>query len=221
MDFLDMCQQAIVAGLTNVLGTAPTSVPTFLFYPATQTFRLTIPQTLGDDYNIEMSSSLKDLFNFQTTQISLGYNILSNNPITTYQIVWTNVGTVEDDYNASCRISNNIYPFDLYMLECSTLPINPMTFVSTRTRIFNGADLQKKIVKRWRNQYDMLDRYTSLTLDTEEQTDKLRPMTASKMNDNVLTFILWVRTRREQEYLEWALPQGNQIKFLLNTYALV
>jgi hypothetical protein len=168
-----------------------------------------------------MSSSLKDLFNFQTTQISLGYNILSNNPVTTYQIVWTNVGTVEDDYNASCRISNNIYPFDLYMLECATLPINPMTFVSTRTRIFNGADLQKKIIKRWRNQYDMLDRYTSLTLDTEEQTDKLRPMSANKLNDNVLTFILWVRTRREQEYLEWALPQGNQIKFLLNTYALV
>lgn len=226
MDFLDMCQATILAGLTNVLGSAPAEVPTFLYYADSKTFQLTLPQSLGTDWNIEMSKSLKELFNFQTTAINLGVNTATiSNPtplmIPTYQIEWTNVSIAEDDFNASCKVSNTIYPFDLYFLECATLPINRMSFISTRTTVYSGADLQSRVLKRWRKQYNAIERDEILEIDTEDQIDKLKPMDQNKIEDPLLTFVLWVRTRREQEYIEWRMPQNHQIKFLLNTYSLV
>lgn len=221
MDFLDMCQQALVAGFTTVLGSAPLAVPTFLYYPITKTFKLTLPQSLGADWNIEMSNSLKEMFVFQSANINLGIRQDTNATVPTYQILWTNVSVSEDDYNASCSVSNTIYPFDLYFLECSTLPINKVSFISTRTQVLSGADFQSKIVKRWRKHYNAIERQQILEVETEEQIDKLRSFDKNTIDDDLLSFVMWVRTRREQEYIEWAMPVNQQIKFLLNTYSLV
>lgn len=220
MDFLDMCQSAIVAGLTDVLGSAPTAVPTFLYYADSKTFKLTIPQSLGTTWNIEISQSLRDLFNFQVVPINFGSYTTPAMQVSTYQILWTNVSVAEEDFNASCKVSSAIYPFDLYMLECTNLPINTMNFVSTKTQILYQSDLRKKILKRWRKQYDAIERDQILTIEQQDEIDRLRPMLEDRVQDDKLTFVLWVRTSREQEYIEWTMPQNQQIKFLLNTYSL-
>ena len=218
MDFLDMCQTALVVGFTDVLGVAPTTNPIFIYDAESKVFELSIPLDLTADWNVEMSQSLKNIFNFQTIKINTGYNSVTNLPISTYQVLYTQIGIQEQFLRSVCKVSNTVYPFDLFFIEVN-LPFNRIIFNKSGNSM-EQVDLQKRVLRQWRKQYNAIEREEIISIDTEDITDKLKPMINDAIQDNYLQFTLWVRARNPQEYIEWPLPVGQTIKFLLNTYSI-
>lgn len=225
MDFVTITQTAINAGFTAILGTPIPNPCLFLFDASNSTFILQMDTTYDNTYVIEFSENLKQLFNFQTQTINLGYASNTSNPRTymsTFLIQWSDLTETvgASSYTmATCKISNTIYPFDLFILS-SDLPVNTVDFFSSNDNAMT-LDKSKKVLFMWRKDFNAIDMPIKFEIINEGVANKLKNFTASNFDNNFISFTFTMRTRRENLYIDWIFQPSDKIEFTLNTYSLI
>lgn len=225
MDFVTCVQVAINEAFTEILGAPITNPCIFQFDASSNTFILQMDNTYEATYDIEFSPNLKQLFNFQTSAVNLGYLTTPASPrtyIQSYLIQWSDftesIGSVTYTV-ATCKISNTIYPFDLFILSCD-LPINTIDFFSSYDNAIS-IDKSKKVLFMWRKDFDAIDMPVKLEINNEGVANKLKNFTANSFDNNYISFTFSMRTRRDNIYIDWVFQPSDKIEFTLNTYSLI
>jgi hypothetical protein len=224
MDFISMVQYSINVAIETVVGNPipDTQKCLFKYDASTKTYQLSVAQQYLANFDIEFSESLYELFRFQSTQINVGYNLFLNNaPVTTRQLVWNDRFELDGVlyYNAVTDVKNTIFPFDLFFLT-TNLPLQQTYFINSADQNIAQAEAYT-ILHKWRIQGNALELQEYLNIQPENLSNRLKSLTGNKVGDTRLRFQLYVRTRREQELIEWQVPQNEQIQMSLATYSVI
>ena len=225
MDFLTMVETAINKGYEKLFGSYPTN-PVYLVYEAeTQTFNLSaVPDMAGDNsqYQIEFSQNLYDIFRFQHVQINPSYFTNTNIHIPTYVIKFSPISV---DYgnvnylNTTCRSTNNIFPFDLFFLECN-LPLQQTLFSSSNDTSINDEQ-PYTILYEWKIKQNALNLDDYLTEERTNLVERLKQFNENYMQGDKLRCRLFARTRKEGFFIELVLQAGEKLEFGLNVYNVI
>lgn len=208
--FLMMCNEAVTAAINDVTPLADYIV--FSLDESSQTFNLSIPSSLSSsEYQLEMSPKLAKLFPFNSTKTNYG----------TFAIRWSNllqeVNGIEY-YNACAPIYDTIFPFDSILLS-TDLPLFPIEFISNRASAY---PLQKSVMFQFRKINAGLNIYDHFIASNDYMLDKAHRFTQNNpANGRRMSITLILRTRKNENYLEWNFPSDSKLELVLNTYSVM
>jgi hypothetical protein len=215
MNFVSMIQTALNLAVTNIVGGPLSSPCAFTYDVESDTFNISIPQTY-DAYSIELSPSLKRLFNFETTLVRLG-------TIYTHKIIWSPILISINDVdcvNSACKGSTSLFPYDRLILT-TNLPITPTTFLDNSMTNFSQASDDLNVLFMLRRFDERIGVDVSVSDENTNMIERARTFIQEKHTDSMLSFRILLRSKATKNFIEWALPPGEKIELTLNTYNLL
>lgn len=214
INFLDIIANALNIGFVQATGAPLTYNCAVLFDAETNTVSINVPTNLGNAWNIELGPSLADLLGMATTNINLGTFV-------TKQIKWSPLLV---DINGvaylsvSAKLQPNFFPFDRYVIS-SSLPVTPVTFHVSTDPIEGGA-LQQNVVFMWRPNDMQIQSGYPITITNDNMFEKQKTFEQDTFTDIQIEFKLLVRIKKNQNWIEWVIPDGEQMEITLNTVRL-
>lgn len=227
LDFLQYVASAIDKGYNalNVGAELTAGQKTYCTYDqANKTYSLSVSAQLSN-YVVEFSSSLHNLLKFNAQLINnTGTFFKTDNPgvkyfSNVYRLIFNPLQVYIDNnlyLNVSAKVINNIFPFDTFILECPTLPLNQMYFRSSKD-ILQSFSMRFNAVKVWKKKINILEMDQNLYDETLDAPDDAVGFTGNQQISSFLEFKLFAKSK-EGNYLEWTFPEGEAIEFILNIY---
>lgn len=208
-DFLISVQNSITAAIVAVQGPIYVT-PVLLFDSATNTFNLSVPDTIGVDlvYSLEFSPKLIKLLPFQNIATNYG----------TFSLQWQQL-TVALDSNTyfltTAPLYDTIFPFDLVLLNCN-LPMIPVEFISNQA---SAIPLQRRVFFKFRKANAGLSIYNFFEASNNYVFDKLHRFTQQSAAAARLNITLILRTRKNKNYIEWSFPSDSELSIDLGVFS--
>ena len=212
--FFDMMADTLNVGFVQATGGALANPCTVLYDASTNTVNISIPKTLSDGWNVEMSPSLTALMGMATTNVNFGTYI-------TNQIKWSplliSINGV-DYVNASAKLQPNLFPFDRYVVA-SDLPVTPVGFhVSTDPVI--GGGFSEQVLFMWREGEVEIQSGVPINMVNDNMFEKQKTFEEDTYSASQIEFKLLLRSKKNQNWIEWVLPVGEKLEITLNTVRL-
>lgn len=221
-DFLKYVAQAIDDGIKAVTPTSGFPSTICIYDNVSKCFNLSINNTVDITYYIEFSESLYKLLRFNAKTINnLGTTTINNVQYfqNTYRIEFLAINRVINGFtyvNSVSRIKNLIGPFDTFILECPSLPLQYTTFRSSKDA-FQSYSATFKAVKIWKKKLNILDMDENIYDEELDLADDLFSFTSDQPSGQYLEFRLIVKTQNGK-FIEWVFPKEEVLEGLLYTY---
>ena len=211
--FFDMIAQTINVGITQATG-GLSNPATVIYDASSNTVNMSIPLIIATSHDIELSPSLQELLGFETSDVNYGSYITKK--LIFSQIIVSINGV--DYLNVSAKLQEDLFPFDKYVIS-SNLPVTPIDFYSSSDPSVGGGS-QIPVLFMWRESEMQIQSGKPISIINNNMMERQKTFEDDTFGNNQIEFKLMLRSKKNQNWVEWVLPIGETMEIVLNTYRL-
>lgn len=226
-DFLEYVSTAIDHAFETLEPVTPYNPSYFVYDAATKTFELMVDVNIITNYHLEFDDALFKLFRFNSKKINnVGTSTGDGLPAFYYptnrirfQPFVKYIGT-DPYYNATCEVKNNIFPYNTFIIECQSLPLQYFNFRSTKDTT-NNCDNSFQSLKVWKKEFNSMNMDENLYDKSTDIADDANNFTSNTLGGQAfLTFRLILKTP-DDIFIDWILRENEKIDAILFIYDVI